>query len=465
MPFVICPTSIQCPGSDAPILNISSEAPDHFYWWNYIYPFNQCYTRLNCDPGQYYQRDCFGVMYSSTSQADADLQAQLASVNCNPPGGGNVSCVNEAQTATAYCADGSPVTYTTAAGMFASPLLGSYDACLASANAQALSYAQQQASLLAQLNCPKNTCAIVTDPLLANGFLGQPYHAQINSSVTELPKAYSIIVGALPPGLTLNSAGVISGTPTVIGAYSFRIALHAGANTFCTKKFALTIVGVLPTAYWKMEQFTDETDLIDSIGGCNMRANGGHTKGGVAAKIGLGQEFSYFRLNTGFSGVANSNLDYTTGNSFSLWGWFKIEGTGPVSSGQFGSYLSYFTGGPNQLMIDLANSDNPGNVHFFSAANDIYINVSIGEWHFFHLFYDAVTSKPGYSIDGGAEVMMPNSEAWPSRTNCIMIMQAGPLMASADVIFDEVGIVTTSKLSVDQAAYLYNSGNGRTYPF
>lgn len=40
-----------------------------------------------------------------------------------------------------------------------------------------------------------------------------------------LPYQYRILNGALPPGLTLSSAGVISGTPTQAGLYSFWVEL------------------------------------------------------------------------------------------------------------------------------------------------------------------------------------------------------------------------------------------------
>ena len=59
-------------------------------------------------------------------------------------------------------------------------------------------------------------------------YVGQPYSKQFNGRGgcgPALPYQYTIIGGGLPPGLSLSLSGLISGTPTEPGSYSFWINL------------------------------------------------------------------------------------------------------------------------------------------------------------------------------------------------------------------------------------------------
>ncbi len=62
-------------------------------------------------------------------------------------------------------------------------------------------------------------------PALPPAFVGKPYTYAFTASGGTGTFTYSVIAGsgALPAGLTLSSAGVLSGTPTTSGAYSFLV--------------------------------------------------------------------------------------------------------------------------------------------------------------------------------------------------------------------------------------------------
>ena len=79
------------------------------------------------------------------------------------------------------------------------------------------------------------TCAniVLALPSLPSGTVGDPYSQTVTASGGTAPYTYSVSSGALPPGLSLNSAtGEISGTPTLAGTFNFLITA-TDANT-CT---------------------------------------------------------------------------------------------------------------------------------------------------------------------------------------------------------------------------------------
>ncbi len=71
------------------------------------------------------------------------------------------------------------------------------------------------------VNCP--ALAITTSPL-SSGTVGQAYSFSIQTSGGQAPITFSLASGSLPPGLSLSFSGLISGTPTTTGNYSFTVS-------------------------------------------------------------------------------------------------------------------------------------------------------------------------------------------------------------------------------------------------
>ncbi len=89
---------------------------------------------------------------------------------------------------------------------------------------------------------------------LANGTQGSAYSGALNAaSGGTSPYSYAVSAGALPPGVTLSSAGVLSGTPTAAGTYNFSAtatdsSTGAGPYSSAPRGYSLQIVNIPPVA-------------------------------------------------------------------------------------------------------------------------------------------------------------------------------------------------------------------------
>ena len=70
-------------------------------------------------------------------------------------------------------------------------------------------------------SCPTITLLPASLP---NGIAGGAYSVTIRATGGISPYTYQIYSGSLPPGLTLGGNGVLSGIPTTIGSYTFKIS-------------------------------------------------------------------------------------------------------------------------------------------------------------------------------------------------------------------------------------------------
>ncbi len=82
---------------------------------------------------------------------------------------------------------------------------------------------------------------------MPDGIISNPYSFSWDLTPATPPTTYSVLSGSLPTGLSLTSPsgdiGTISGTPTVLGLFSFTLR---ATNTYgiADKAFTITIVAV-----------------------------------------------------------------------------------------------------------------------------------------------------------------------------------------------------------------------------
>lgn len=78
----------------------------------------------------------------------------------------------------------------------------------------------------------------------SNGVVGVSYSQQFDLNPASSPTTYSLLSGTLPPGLSLtnvsNDVGLLSGTPTTAGSYSFTLRATNSYGS-ADKAFTITI--------------------------------------------------------------------------------------------------------------------------------------------------------------------------------------------------------------------------------
>lgn len=82
----------------------------------------------------------------------------------------------------------------------------------------------------------------ITTKSVSNGSVDRQYTQALAATGGKTTYSWSISAGSLPAGLTLNSTtGVISGTPTTKGTFSFTVKVTDANKTEATKAFSMTV--------------------------------------------------------------------------------------------------------------------------------------------------------------------------------------------------------------------------------
>jgi hypothetical protein len=86
------------------------------------------------------------------------------------------------------------------------------------------------------------TTVAITTSSLASGKVGTAYSAGLGASGGTTPYKWSVTSGSLPGGLSLSSAGTISGTPTAAGTSSFTVQLTDSSSPALTATQTFSVV-------------------------------------------------------------------------------------------------------------------------------------------------------------------------------------------------------------------------------
>ena len=81
----------------------------------------------------------------------------------------------------------------------------------------------------------------ITTSQLPSGILSKSYGATLSASGGTTPYAWSLASGSLPAGLTLSSAGTISGTPTSAGSFPFTVQVTDTASHSASANLSVNV--------------------------------------------------------------------------------------------------------------------------------------------------------------------------------------------------------------------------------
>ena len=81
----------------------------------------------------------------------------------------------------------------------------------------------------------------ITSATLPPPALGSAYSVQLSATGTAPPFTWSLSVGSLPTGLTLSSGGLLSGTPTAPGTFTFTVLVTDASNGTASIAYSLTV--------------------------------------------------------------------------------------------------------------------------------------------------------------------------------------------------------------------------------
>ncbi len=94
---------------------------------------------------------------------------------------------------------------------------------------------------LSQCDVTPQPLTITSASPLPNAVVGTPYSQSMTASGGTPPYSWALSAGSLPAGLSLTASGILSGAPTVAGAFGFTVRVTDSLSASATEVFALSV--------------------------------------------------------------------------------------------------------------------------------------------------------------------------------------------------------------------------------
>ena len=88
---------------------------------------------------------------------------------------------------------------------------------------------------------PPGSSLLIATAVIPGGTRGTAYSTTLEATGGTSPYTWLVSGGALPPGFGMTPTGVISGTPTTTGSYSFTAQVHDSAGHLATDAYSISI--------------------------------------------------------------------------------------------------------------------------------------------------------------------------------------------------------------------------------
>lgn len=145
---------------------------------------------------------------------------------------------------------------------------------------------------------------------LPNGIVNSSYSATLQATGGATPISWSVTIGTLPGGLTLNpSTGAITGTPTTAGTSNFTVQASDSSSPqlTATKALSITVIPVLSIATTSLP-----SGITSTAYSANLTSTGG--SGPITWSVSVGTLPAGLKLNSGTGAIAGTPTTAGTSN-------------------------------------------------------------------------------------------------------------------------------------------------------
>ena len=233
---------------------------------------------------------------------------------------------------------------------------------------------------------------INTAPLLPPAFLGGVYNQSVAAFGGTAPILFAMPSGALPPGLTMDSQGLISGTPTNTGTFGFVVRASDGAALTAERSFSLQVVTPVAPPPGIISWWRAETTAQDAIG-----PNHGVATNGATYAVGkVGQGFVFDGVND-YVSIPDAPSLRPASVTLEAWAMFNLP-SGPIIARTIGSVISnsYILWVLNNGTLNGAVCDSGGATTVLSTP----FTPVPGQWYHLAYTFDDLTKQQALHIDG-----------------------------------------------------------------